>query len=617
MIPFGFSSLSMAWLALLALPLVVFYFLKLRRPRLEVPSLVLWRQALNDQRVNSPFQRFKRNLLLFVQLLALLLIVLAAMQPFRRKGDGAQARTPVIVDTSASMEARAEPGGPTRLDEAKKRLLRRIDALAAGEEMAILRFASSASMPVSFTDNRRVLREAVAALRTEDTPGRPEDALRLAQALHRRGAFARAVLLTDGNLPAETDFELPFGVEYERIPAGGANLGVTAFRARRASTTTWAVYVEVSASTAEDGGGTLELLRDGKTVESTPVSASVKSPQRVTFTVEGETPSRLEARLLPAAFDALACDNAAWLDLPALRPLRVAVDGDQSLFQRAMAATPGLDFTTTNAPPDAAVTSTGGTRAGAELLVGRVPDDLADLVRIEEDGTSIVDWERNHPLLQHVNLDALVLNQRGAWATNTAARAAAELGWRVLVHGEAGPLALARETQARAEFVLLFAPEKSTLPYRLGFPILCANLLRIAEQRSGLQEIRARRTGPVDWPDLPAGGAAEWVGPDGASIRLEPAQGGALPGARAVRTGEHRLLRAGAELWRGGISLLSPDESSLSSADKLAFREIQVEAATEAAASSDRPLWPMLALSALLLLCLEWMLYQHRTGGAS
>ena len=92
MIPFGFSSLSMAWLALLALPLVVFYFLKLRRPRLEVPSLVLWRQALNDQRVNSPFQRFKRNLLLFVQLLAQLLNVLAAKQPFRRKGDGAQAR---------------------------------------------------------------------------------------------------------------------------------------------------------------------------------------------------------------------------------------------------------------------------------------------------------------------------------------------------------------------------------------------------------------------------------------------------------------------------------------------------------------------------------------------
>ena len=58
-----FTALSSAWLFLLTIPVVVFYFLKLRRPRRVVPSLVLWRQVLADQRVNSPFQRFKRNIL--------------------------------------------------------------------------------------------------------------------------------------------------------------------------------------------------------------------------------------------------------------------------------------------------------------------------------------------------------------------------------------------------------------------------------------------------------------------------------------------------------------------------------------------------------------------------
>ena len=41
----SFSSLSSAWLFGLLVPLIVFYFLKLRRPRQLVPSLVLWRQA--------------------------------------------------------------------------------------------------------------------------------------------------------------------------------------------------------------------------------------------------------------------------------------------------------------------------------------------------------------------------------------------------------------------------------------------------------------------------------------------------------------------------------------------------------------------------------------------
>ena len=78
----GFHALGSAWLFALIAPLVLFYFLKLKRPRLTVPSLVLWRQVVQDKRVNSPFQRFKRNLLLLLQLLLLILLVTAALQPF-------------------------------------------------------------------------------------------------------------------------------------------------------------------------------------------------------------------------------------------------------------------------------------------------------------------------------------------------------------------------------------------------------------------------------------------------------------------------------------------------------------------------------------------------------
>src|ERR1041384_3249060 len=98
----GFSSLSSAALFALLIPLIVFYFLKLKRPRLELPSLALWRQVISDQRVNSPFQKFRRNLLLLLQILLLSLLVLAAMQPYWR-GDLADAKyLPILIDTSAS-----------------------------------------------------------------------------------------------------------------------------------------------------------------------------------------------------------------------------------------------------------------------------------------------------------------------------------------------------------------------------------------------------------------------------------------------------------------------------------------------------------------------------------
>jgi hypothetical protein len=97
----GFYALTSAWLFLLTVPVVVFYFLKLKRPRLEVPSLALWGRVMEDTRVNSPFQRFKRNLLLLLQLLLLCLLVLAAMQPYIGAIEKRKDRLPVLIDCSA------------------------------------------------------------------------------------------------------------------------------------------------------------------------------------------------------------------------------------------------------------------------------------------------------------------------------------------------------------------------------------------------------------------------------------------------------------------------------------------------------------------------------------
>src|SRR5882724_8863701 len=115
-----FTALSSAWLFLLLVPLVAFYFLKLKRPRHIIPSLVLWRQVLADQRVNSPFQKFKRNFLLLLQILLLALLVLAAMQPLLRREVSQANRLPILIDVSASMGALDADGGKSRLAEVKK-----------------------------------------------------------------------------------------------------------------------------------------------------------------------------------------------------------------------------------------------------------------------------------------------------------------------------------------------------------------------------------------------------------------------------------------------------------------------------------------------------------------
>ena len=271
----SFSALSASWLFLLLIPLIVFYFLKLKRPRLEIPSLVLWRQVLADQRVNSPFQKFKRNFLLLLQILLLALLVLAAMQPFPRREVARADRVPILIDISASMGALDREGGTTRLAEVKKRVRDLIDGLPAEQELSLVAFSRNARRLTPFTNNQRDLRAALDALEIEDLPSDLEEALRMAQALARTAAFDKVLLFSDGNFPAKTNFELPFKIDYQRVSPAGSNYGITAASARRAAGGRWEVFVQLGASAeAESATGTVELLQDGAVVatESVPLT---------------------------------------------------------------------------------------------------------------------------------------------------------------------------------------------------------------------------------------------------------------------------------------------------------------------------------------------------------
>ena len=150
-------------------PLLLMYFLKLRRRTLPISSTLLWFTSTEDLQANSPFQRLRRNLLLLLQLIVLLLLVLAVMQPRMEGRSGAGGRTVLMIDRSGSMAATdGDPQDGTRLEIAKELARDAIDRLHPGGlfssgdgETMILAFGGEAEIMQPFTDSRIQLLDAI------------------------------------------------------------------------------------------------------------------------------------------------------------------------------------------------------------------------------------------------------------------------------------------------------------------------------------------------------------------------------------------------------------------------------------------------------------------------
>ncbi|MFN0051968.1 MAG: VWA domain-containing protein [Planctomycetales bacterium] len=619
----GFLALQGAWLFLLLIPIVIFYFLKLKRPRMEIPSLALWRSVLNDRRVNAPFQRFKRNLLLLLQMLLLICLALAAMQPFWPSGSDRAQYLPILIDISASMAALDVPGGRSRLDAAKEEIGHLIDNLLPDQRLSLIAVSSTARRLTDFTDNKRVLRDALEQLEVTPVASRLEDALRMTQALSRSVNVETAVLLTDGNVPEAVDFELPFQLNFQKLPPAGQNLGITAVNARR-SGERWDVFVRIDGSKQAQAAATVQLLQNGKVTDTEAISLEQGQSQRIVFHVDGSEAAALEVRLTPSGFDALESDNVAYLDLPITRPLAVHCPPEMTSFRHALeglakevvvypdaqgqSGPASFDLVISDRPADAALES------ALAVLVGVLPDDLQKIVAVESASAEVVDWQRSAPLLQHVLLTDVQIAERPTVAEGVRDRDFEELGYEVLAQGRTGPLILKKDTSGRPTYYLLFHTDRSTLPYRVGFPILVTNALQLAQTQVGLAEARGQATGLLPPRVLQPDSEYTVQTPDGQSVDARTNADGLLSGVAAPAIGKYSIRRGGQEVASVGVSLLTGSESSLATVDRLQFRELAVGAA-DSLLKTDRPLWTLLAGIGFCLLIVEWWYFQRRPGG--
>ncbi len=367
------------WLIMAAIPplIVMLYFLKLRRKPVQVPSTYLWRRTIEDLHVNSIWQRLRKNLLLLLQLLAVLFLILACLRPGFRGEQTLGKRSIIMIDNSCSMHA--TDLGQSRLEAARQRALDMIDSLGRSDELTdapqsslssalglspadsgdvamVIAFSDRADVKQGFTSDKKKLRAAIDSIQPTNRTTDLNEALRAASGLANPGRTsqiedmadvqvaeakpAKLYILSDGRFgPPQMDLG---NLTAEYIPIGTAeanNLAILAFTVERNLEKGGRIeaFARVQNFGNSAASARVSLSLDGMLIDASDVEIDSLSSTGVSFELGEVNEGKLQLEL--EVDDDLEFDNVAFAGLDPPRQLEMLVVSDGNTALEAALAT--------------------------------------------------------------------------------------------------------------------------------------------------------------------------------------------------------------------------------------------------------------------------------------
>jgi hypothetical protein len=467
MIPF--LTYPLALIAMASLPaLAAIYILRHKFRRRQVSSLLLWRFRVQSKEGGAKVHRLQLPLLFFLELLALLLLVVAATGPHWKLP---RSTRPLIVVLDDSFSMRAVSGGSSTQARAREALQK----LYRFQPPPSTRLILAGNEPQLLGTSARNWSE-VEKLLDQWTCWSPDAAIDAAitRASELGKQQANILVLTDHapNDPKIANNRLEwrsFGVAIPNLAIVNASRSANGDEDR--------CLLEVA--NLSGAPGTVELLvRAGSNApRQTQLSLAPQEKQRLVFNISAATPM-LTAELSP---DALVEDNRVQLLPPIRKRVRVQVALTNStlteLVDRTLDAT-GLRASISDDPQLIIHHTDASPNNSAWSLRWAIPEKASAYT-----GPFIID--NSHPLAQGMALAGVV------WAGGPMTNASADVP--VILAGNI-PLVSTREDVLGRQFLTLnLDPELSTITKMPDWPILFWNILQWrAAQIPGLLESNAR-----------------------------------------------------------------------------------------------------------------------------
>ncbi|MCP4194600.1 MAG: VWA domain-containing protein [Planctomycetaceae bacterium] len=646
------------WLTLFSIPplIIALYFLKLKRQPLEVPSTYLWHRTLEDLHVNSLWQRLRKNILLFLQLLVLLLAILTCLRPSWEGSKLSADRYIFLIDSSASMAGTDLE--PTRLEAAKDELIKLIDQeLKTGSVAMIISFSDRAIVEQPFTDNRQLLRRRIRNIKQTNRTTEIDEALRVAAGLANPGrsgtdesdvAAAEAkpatiVIFSDGRLNREPNFSMGnLTPVYRRMGSTEAkNVGIVAFSSGQSDEKPdeLQVFARLQNFAEQDRSVTVNLTLNGSDtiLDAARVDVPAGGIGGVEFIIDAIDTGEL--KLVIEEADDLIIDNEAYAAVNPRRRARVLyISPRNDALETVLRTTFAQNLAIVDRLPSDQLGTENyqqmANNGAYDLIIydqcrpeemppcntyfiGVIPPDPRWTSEPTEAIPQIIDVDQAHPLMRFVEMDNVKYIVEGTPLTLPA-------GGSILIDSQLGPIMGIAPREGFEDLVQGFeivgeddAGEtfaNTDWPIRTSFPIFIGNVLTyLGGSKVEAAQVSSRPGQPIALRTRTPVNEIRVIDPNQKSTTIQRGGQNTFLYGGTDQLGVYQVKegKEGQTSQRFSVNLFDIVESDIQPDLELRTGPFDIEG-QKSWETTRREAWKWLLLAGLVVLMIEWYIYNQR-----
>ena len=613
----SFLSPLALFLTILLPIIIAMYLLKLRRTEQVISSTYLWRRIIRDIEANAPWQRLRRNLLLLLQLLFLLVIIISLARPFTWTEGTIGDANILIFDTSASMAA--TDVNPNRLQVAKEQARLLISNLPPDSRCTIIDAGSKPSVLISSSQDKHRLYRAIDNINIQSGDSDMTSALELASAIAARIPDTEIVIYSDGNVDLPTRLAINGLVRYQPIGINGDNQAISLVNLRPDEEGVTA-FIQVINQSMSPVQSRLKILADGQLVDAHDLDIPAKG--QVSIISEGLP---IDTEVFETKFadpDMLILDDTAWAvqRTPDIQNVSLISHGNRFL-ETALGLLSNLEIQTIR-PEDYSIEPqnnvpnltifdsyipTDTLPTGNLLFIGPISNTSYFSITGTLENPKPLPASDKDPILKYVDLNEVSILDAASLELPDWARP-------VLIDDISGnPLLFVGQINGRRIAVFAFDLRNSDLPLQIAYPILVANLMDWLLP-GNIGDIPTQVSPGEAVTFTPQLGVTKLIvtSPDGLDTVLEIQNGQAIY-ADTNQVGVYQVTWGEDQSLSFAVNLSNIQESDILPKEQLSLIDNDTETQSGSTRKARLEWWHPLAVFALILLIIEWLVYNRAT----